>query len=429
VLVAFNPFPDPAVLDVSFATDDGKRTPEAFQGRVVPPGHINILEVSDVVTVRDVVATDVRVRSGRVVVERLQVFDPDAGASVRSEAGTASTGTTAGAPRGTASGFTTPDDEEARAYSGAGTSVDLGTPVAAPSWVFPGSPARDPEVREEYLLYNPGKEAAQAVIGVTVEPEAGSLEQVPSVEPFTVTVRPEQYARVSLDGDDRIPTDRRHWDFVFTSNGVPIVAERYVRRRPDAAAPGIDLTIGSPLAAETWVAPAASAEGVTSSLLTVVNPSDDVSVTVSLTAVGGGIAADVAGATDVLIPAGQSHTFDLALLADAHELAAVLRATGPVVVSQQFTAERPPSAATSLAIPVAATMSRIRPPDLTTDGLVGGDIGSIPVGTVFTVPPGSLDLLPVEGGTTPGSGAGAESPPADVTTTVVPPVTTAAPTP
>ncbi len=405
VLVAYNPFPDEAVLDIAFSTDDGRRTPEAFQGRIVPAGRLAVLEVSDVVTVRDIVATDVRVRSGRVAVERLAVFDPDAGASVRTEASGAGTTTTtrAGgrpgsttsttAPRATGTRITTPDDVDAHAYSAAGTSVDLGSPVAAPMWVFPSSPGRDADVREEYLLYNPGKEAAQAVIGVTLEAEPGA-DPPPTVEPFTVTVRPEQYARVSLDNDDRVPVGQRHTDIVFTTNGVPVIAERFVRRRAGANVPGLDLLIGSPLAATSWVVPAASVEGASSSAITVVNPDATRSVRVRVSVVGGGAVRDVGGAATLDVPAGSSRTVDIALVDTEHPLGAIVQADGPVVVGQEVTLGRPLSQASSLAVPLAGSLSRLIAPDLTRNVLVGGDIGSIPAGTVFTVPPGSDQVLP-----------------------------------
>ena len=75
IVVFFNPFPSSATVDARFVTGDGGREPVRFQGFPVPPGSVVGVDIGDDVTAADQVAASFRVRSGRVVVERLQEVD------------------------------------------------------------------------------------------------------------------------------------------------------------------------------------------------------------------------------------------------------------------------------------------------------------------------------------------------------------------
>ncbi|MBA2437219.1 MAG: hypothetical protein H0V52_02570, partial [Acidimicrobiia bacterium] len=81
VLVLFNPFPADAVVDVAFATDQGRDQPEALQGLPVPAGSTTRISVGEFVRRREVTATTVSTRTGRLVVDRLQRFDASVGRS------------------------------------------------------------------------------------------------------------------------------------------------------------------------------------------------------------------------------------------------------------------------------------------------------------------------------------------------------------
>ena len=394
VLAVFNPFPDAAVLDITFTAEDGKRSPVEFQGKVVPPGSLSVLQIADVVTVRQQLSTDVHVRAGRVVVERLVAFDPNDGERTRTEGRATATvpgATTLSAPPATAGagGTATPDDVDAAAFSGPGISVDLGAPVAAPTWVFPGSPERDADERQDYVLYNPGERETEAVIAVTLEAEPGSGTSATVVEPYTTTVRPGQFAVVAFDNEQRIPAGRRHWEFVFTSDGAPIVAERVVRRRSDASVPGLDLSPGSPAAATTWVLPAARFDDSISAEVALVNPSHTESAVVEVSMLGDGAEGLISGLDRLEIAPGTQRVVELAgLPTGAH--GAIVRADRPVVVAQTHTFGRPLSVSSSVAVPIASTVAPLAAPDLTADVLTGDGDFELPAGsTVFTVVPGT----------------------------------------
>ncbi len=391
LLAVFNPFPDAAVLDITFTAEDGKRSPVEFQGKVVPPGSLSVLQIADVVTVRQQLSTDVQVRSGRVVVERLVAFDPNDGDRARTEGRpttSATSGTTASSST-TAGGGATPDDVDAAAFSGPGISVDLGAPVASPHWVFPGSPERDSDERQEYVLYNPGEQETEAVIAVKLSDDGGEGVDGSSVEPYTTNVRAGQFAVVAFDNEQRIPAGRRHWEFVFTTDGTPIVAERVIRRRAEAAVPGLDLSPGSPAGANTWVLPAARFDDSVSSEVAIVNSSQTEAAIVEVSMMGAGEEGLIAGLERLEIAAGTQRVVELAgLPAGAHGV--IVRADRSVVVSQTLTFGRPLSVSSSVAIPIASTMVSLVPPDLTSDVLIGNGDFELPVGsTVFTVVTGS----------------------------------------
>ncbi len=69
----YNPYPAPAIADLSFDTDLGPTTPDSFQGVVVPGGGFNVIDVGARVRLRAFVATDIDVRAGRLIAGKLQL--------------------------------------------------------------------------------------------------------------------------------------------------------------------------------------------------------------------------------------------------------------------------------------------------------------------------------------------------------------------
>lgn len=160
LLVFFNPFPGDAVVDVAFSTDTGFRgTPEVFKGLVVPGGSVVGVDLATAgVAVTSEIAAVATTRSGRVVVDRLQVFDE-------------------AAKRGLA--------------------LTSGVAAAAPAWVFPvGRLAAGRQ--ERVVVYNPNEGAAE--VDVEVRPQDPTV----AVEPFQLTVRPGQHSQIDLHNEPRL---------------------------------------------------------------------------------------------------------------------------------------------------------------------------------------------------------------------------------
>jgi hypothetical protein len=346
VVVLFNPFPSAATVDASFVTEDGERAPVRYQGLPVPPGSVVGVDLGVDVTRADQVAATFRVRSGRVVAERLQQFDGSLG------------------PEGLA--------------------LTLGTPTAGTAWVFPdgeasaASPATPaPEDRpdprddraalvttERIVMYNPGEERAE----VDVRP--AQADEGPAPQPFGLSIGPGRYEVVDYGGQLRIAPGVPHATVVRSTNGQPVVVERVLldegpvpaRSRSGTPRPGeLSAAFGARLAARAWRLPSlgdVGGEGRTVDLV-VFNPDGDAPRRVEMTL---GTAdpdpdsdadppaspdpVDVAPGARVAIPL-DSDTTDAA--GDA-----VMLADGPVVVERVVRAADGRRVSAQAAIPLAS---------------------------------------------------------------------------
>ncbi|MFN8040241.1 MAG: DUF5719 family protein [Acidimicrobiales bacterium] len=360
VLSVFNPFPDDAVVDLTFETDDGGRTPQPYQGLVVPGGKVLPVDITDVVTVRTEVASTVRVRSGRVVVDQVQVWDGQ--------------------------------DGQAR-----GVGLTLGAPEPSPVWVFPGGAqlVEGSDVNESYVLFNPGDQPSTALVQVHVEDEATRG----GVEPYEVTVRPRQYTIVSLTQDRRVPLGVRRWTEVFTADGPAVVVERVVQAKGSAPERGVSYALGSPLQATRWLVAAAGGPGTAATRVTVVNPSSSDPASVTISAVRGGERGPVEGFSGRSLPPGGQATLDAGGLPEPDGTSLVVEATGPVVVATEVVTTDPTDRSEAMALPVEGTTSLVPAPPLvsTVPALPGtsvplGDLdvgGSVPLPTVGAAPAGT----------------------------------------
>ena len=79
ILVVFNPFPEDAVVDFVFTTEEGQVTPQALTGLSVQGRGVTAVNVGDYVQRREAVAARVSARTGRLVVTRIETFDAGVG--------------------------------------------------------------------------------------------------------------------------------------------------------------------------------------------------------------------------------------------------------------------------------------------------------------------------------------------------------------
>ena len=79
VLLVLNPFPEDAVVDFAFTTEEGQVTPQALTGLAVRGRGMTAINVGEFVQRRESVAARITARTGRLVVSRLQVFDGSVG--------------------------------------------------------------------------------------------------------------------------------------------------------------------------------------------------------------------------------------------------------------------------------------------------------------------------------------------------------------
>jgi hypothetical protein len=322
----FNPFPSPAAVDASFVSEEGTRSPVRWQGFPVPAHSVVAVDLDDDVTRSPQVSATFHARTGRIVVERLGIFDGSLGVK--------------------------------------GVSLDLGVPQAATVWAFAGGGATAPTpvapepgtaaarkggrssrsglaTSEKIVVYNPGTRRAEVDVRLVPGGDASG----PAAEPFRLSVGPGAYDVVDYGGQSRVDPDTRPGTLVTSTNGVPVVAERVTtdvvtperakrssrsRSRSQPALTGeTTATPGARLAATDWTVAAVGADGATVRYgLVVLNPdhSRDMKVRVLPLAAGG-----AESLVEATVPAGRVAGFRLPPGAAG---GVVVRAEGPVVVER-----------------------------------------------------------------------------------------------
>ncbi len=350
MLSIYNPFPDGATVDVSFATESGPRQPKELQGLSVPGGTLQMVSVNQTVTARDRVAATVRTRFGRVVVDRLQRYD----------------GTGDPLPTAPAAGTTTPPGDTAPITNPDGT-VDLpvvpaesagpkglisapAVPGTAARWMFPGTMAAD-AIAGQLAVYNPGDAAAEVDVVLTYE-EPGRNS---SIEPIQLTVAPHQQQVAALAQAGGLEPGVAFSVDVRSLQGVGVVAELLDTAANPAPVTGAAVALGSPVAATRWfVADVSNTKAVTTSVI-VANPGRRPA---KLTVI------DVSGGTQrrlpqasIVVPAGDRRAIDVSRATAGSSL--VVAADHAVVVTTEFTVAEGLGRSTALAQPAPDHVERL----------------------------------------------------------------------
>ena len=373
----FNPFPQQAVVDFSFMVEEeggrqATRESEKLQGIVIPPGRVVAVDITDIITVRNQVATTVTTRSGlgRVVVDQLQVSDG------RSE---------------------WPEN----------LALTLGAPAPAATWLFADSRPLGEGVETSYAFFNPGPTDADVEVYVEVDGQAPGT----TVEPFVVTVRAGQYASVPVGTDTRIPVGFGGFVVASSRNGVPIVAERVMKQISPVVPAGVALTMGSPVLAREWLVPIGGLEGQTAMQVSIANPSVSESITLTVEAVGEGDAAALTDFDAVSLAPGARTVVDLSQAQGAAVLMLRVVASGPVVVGQWFSFEGTGTLSDLAALAVTGTLvipggevtDRGEPAEVVEPEPYDGPLppaGTEVPGTDPDAPPGTDAVVPEETTTT-----------------------------
>ncbi len=322
-LAFFNPFPDPAVVDVTFRTEEDLRTPIEFEAYAVPAQSLVVEDIGDLVTRRNHVSVSVVARSGRLVVNRLLDLDGSEGSR--------------------------------------GLEVSAGAPVPATTWYFPDGVVAE-GVRETFVVYNPGDTAAE--IDLFIEPD--EVDRFGAIEPFGLTIPPEGYQEVAVQDEERIGTALaavegesflRHGTRVVSVNDVPVVVERIIEGDDTTDRPGFDLMFGAPLLMESAVFAASSPD----QSIVVANPSGSTPVRVTFRSISGGTLGESPTATDLEVrPAGRL-VVTLEDLGLGPDVALLVEADGPVSIERRTVIGDPADASGAIGVPQAGTVSE--PPD------------------------------------------------------------------
>jgi len=241
LLSLYNPFPGDAIADLRFATDQGRTTPDAYQGIVIPGHGVAVVNVGEKVRIRSAIATTVNVRAGRLVVDKLEL-QAGSGPAIR------------------------------------GLSLVLGAPAPGTNWYYPDGVSAKGRT-EHFEIYNPGTQEAQVDVSPFLERGAA--------DPFNLTVAPGDRISLQIDKEPRIPPNVGQSWTVASTNGVPVVVERLMEATSDSARVGVADTTGAPEGARRWLFAAGSATPPADEYLIVFNPSDrPVRVTVTASGLG-----------------------------------------------------------------------------------------------------------------------------------------------
>lgn len=186
-LVITNPFPERAVVDITFAGADKDRSPQATQGRAIAGGGVLVISQDYMPKDETVLAAIVTASHGRVIAARAQRYV------------------------GERQGF----------------SLSLGAPSASPEWYFADG-EKGPDVAfERYSIYNPNDH------DVTVDTSVFGVSSDQFVPTRTDVIPAGRELSFKTSDFESMP-DGRHFMSFSTQSSDGIVVERAITRRAGA---------------------------------------------------------------------------------------------------------------------------------------------------------------------------------------------------
>lgn len=304
VLLALNPFPDDAVVDVVFSTEEGTVSPQALTGLLVRGQALTVINVGEYVQRRESVAARLIARTGRLVVGRVQTFDGSAGRK--------------------------------------GVSVGLGAAAPGPVWYFPEGLVAD-GLGERFLIYNPGPTEAQVEVSLALD--------TGEAEPIRLSIPRESRLVVNAGEESRIPKNVPHAVTVRSVDGPEVVVERAVDGASPSGRTGVSIALGARLPALRWATASGGADDTLDQWIIVQNPgSRPARVTLNLLADGSAV--PVGNFTAVDVPPGQRRALHVNDALKRPAIPVLLTSTQEVVVERAVYRVKAPGLAMSMAIPL-----------------------------------------------------------------------------
>jgi Family of unknown function (DUF5719) len=308
-----NPYPVDAIADLSFTTNQGRETSNAFEGVVVPADGLTVLNLGSHLRIREHIAVTVNARTGRVVAFQTElVTNPPSGAT-----------------------FIGPKGGLNPAAPVPGVTLDLGaTRALTSSWWPEGSDGAG--LDENYVVYNPGPSPARlllSLVGQGAGNSAGSSSQL--------TVGPYGTANVTTNGQPWSLPGVAYAVHLASTNGVPVVAERSIAAFAPSSDRGLAVLLGQAQPATEWLAAGTSAMAPTKHRgevwLEVADPGHTAAV-VGVEAIAGKGLAQAAGTAAIHVAAGSRAGVELPV-STAHD-ALVVKSSEPVLVEEDSWASR-----------------------------------------------------------------------------------------
>jgi hypothetical protein len=278
-LTLYNPYAADAIVDLSFADEEGPRKSKKFEGRVVPARSVVVFPVGDVIQRKRIVSVVADVRSGLVVMGRHQTY-----------------GGQDSKRRGVANG--------------------VAVPSASTSWRFGNNQkGGDPPAAERLVIFNPNdiemivNAVATGPAQAPIDPATGVADPAadpanqpgPAVpEPLSVAVGPKQVGEIDLSLATAVADGVYS---IIVSSASPVVVERVL----DRVVGGASLTTvqaGTRLTSTRWYV--AAPPGPAAVILYVLNATGDTAKsTFSVKAIGPAGAVAIPGLEEVPIAPGE----------------------------------------------------------------------------------------------------------------------------
>ncbi len=304
VMSLFNPFPEDAIVDLSFSTDQGRASPAAFRPIVVPAGTLVVREIGEHVRRRNAISTALSARAGRVVAAQTQTR--------------------------TAPGK-------------AGTSVALGSPMLGSVWHFPAGLIAD-GVAEHFAVFNPGATEATVLFQVTLDEGVA--------EDFERSVPANGRLDVVLNEEVGVPRGVGHSATVRSLDGRPVVVSRTLEMSSPSPQPGRTDTLGARRAASRWLFAAGGASDVSDESVVVVNPGAR-AATVSIEGLAGEKLTGVESLRSIAVGAGRRVVIRIRDHVKQDPLPLLVTSSAPVVAERVLNLSSPPGVWASVGVPLS----------------------------------------------------------------------------
>lgn len=295
-LIVTNPFPESAVVNVSYTTADGRRTPGALQGMILAPRTARSIALAEFGGQDERrLAVEVDAVSGQVVASRTQHY--------------------LGGGR-------------------LGYSTTVGVPAPRSQWWFTAGRTGS-QVTEELVVFNPGKRSSFVTVsffgeGITngLAANENNAAAVPSAE---VEIPAGEIVGIDTNAIADLPKGD-HAMVVSVVDGDPVVVEHVLSQQ---ASGGFftAVTNGVPLGLEStvWRVPTGLARGARNALSILNTTAEDGVFTLS--AIGPGGEVELPGLVDVAL--GAAAVVSLNVPEGATEGEIVIRSSVPVVVQRR----------------------------------------------------------------------------------------------
>ena len=261
-LLLTNPYPDSAVVDISLVTATGLTNPTELQGYVVPPRSISTIDISgSFAHDEEQLSIAVQSRRGRVIAAKSQTFN--------------------GGRR-------------------LGYSVMLGSPSVGDQWFFADGESAS-GIDERYSIFNPTSEAVD--VDVVFLP----TNDAPELAPVTLTIDSEDTVLVDVAEVEGLP-EGRHSASIRTFSTAAVVVERALTR-PAGQGVATSVVLGSRFGSPSWWLPTGVPTPTPGAI--VVQNATNLDGTFTVSSLGPGGLAPIAGLTDLTLPAGGVVAVDL----------------------------------------------------------------------------------------------------------------------